>query len=106
MVIAQLVWLRADLVGPHEVFQHASALTGGYDCEVVAPCAGLVRSGSGLPVHASGGIAGADPAGIDTLVVPGGPGADQARLDSLLTGWIAQAAGGARRVASVCSGVG
>jgi transcriptional regulator GlxA family with amidase domain len=30
---------------------------------------------------------------------------DQARLDSSLTGWIAEAAGGARRVASVCSGV-
>jgi transcriptional regulator GlxA family with amidase domain len=93
-----------DLVGPHEVFQHASALTGGYDCEVVAPRAGLVRSGSGLPVHA-GGIAEADPAGIDTLVVAGGPGVDQARLDFSLTGWIAKAAGGARRVASVCSGV-
>jgi len=94
-----------DLVGPHEVFQLASALTGGYDCEVVAPRAGLVGSGSGLPVQASGGIAEADPAGIDTLVVAGGRGVDQARLDSSLTGWIAEAAGGARRVASVCSGV-
>jgi transcriptional regulator GlxA family with amidase domain len=94
-----------DLVGPHEVFQRASALAGGYDCEVVAPRAGLVRSGSGLPVQASGGIAEADPAGIDTLVVAGGGGVDQACLDSSLTGWIAEAAGGARRVASVCSGV-
>jgi transcriptional regulator GlxA family with amidase domain len=94
-----------DLVGPHEVFEHASALTGGYDCEVVAPRAGLVRSGSGLPVQASGGITEADPAGIDTLVVAGGHGVDQASLDSSLTGWIAKAAGGARRVASVCSGV-
>jgi transcriptional regulator GlxA family with amidase domain len=30
---------------------------------------------------------------------------DQARLDCSLTGWIAEAGGGARRVASVCSGV-
>jgi len=94
-----------DLVGPHEVFQRASALTGGYACEVVAPRAGLVRSDSGLPVHASDGIAEADPAGIDTLVVAGGRGVDQACLDSSLTSWIAVAAGGARRVASVCSGV-
>jgi transcriptional regulator GlxA family with amidase domain len=94
-----------DLVGPHEVFQRASALAGGYDCEVVAPRAGLVRSVSGLHVHASGGIAEADPAGVDTLVVAGGRGVDQACLDSSLTGWIADAAGGAKRVASVCSGV-
>jgi transcriptional regulator GlxA family with amidase domain len=94
-----------DLVGPHEVFQRASALTGGYACEVVAPRAGLVGSGSGLPVHASGGIGEADPAGIDTLVVAGGSGVDQACLDSSLSGWIAAAAVGARRVASVCSGV-
>lgn len=94
-----------DLVGPHEVFQHASALTGGYGCEVVAPRAGLIQSASGLPVHASWGVAEADPAGIDTLVVAGGRGVDEARLNSSLTGWIAGAAGGARRVASVCSGV-
>ena len=94
-----------DLVGPHEVFQNASALTGYYACEVVAPRAGLVRSRSGLPVLAGSSVAEADPAGIDTLVVAGGSGVDEARLDAALTGWIALAAGGARRVASVCSGV-
>lgn len=94
-----------DLVGPHEVFQHAAALGAGYDCEVVAPCAGLVRSGSGLSLHAGRGVGEADAAGIDTLVVAGGRGVDEARLDCALTGWIAEAAAGARRVASVCSGV-
>jgi transcriptional regulator GlxA family with amidase domain len=94
-----------DLVGPHEVFQHAAALAGGYRCEILAPQAGLVRSGSGLPVHAGRGIGDADPAGVDTLVVTGGRGVDDARLDPALTGWIAEAATGARRVASVCSGV-
>jgi transcriptional regulator GlxA family with amidase domain len=94
-----------DLAGPHEVFQYASTLAGGYACEVVAPSSGLVRSGSGLLVHAGSGVADADPAGIDTLVVTGGYGVDQARLDPTLTGWIAEAAAGARRVASVCSGV-
>jgi transcriptional regulator GlxA family with amidase domain len=94
-----------DLVGPHEVFQHAATLTDGYDCAVVAPSAGLVRSGNGLPVHAGTGVGDADPAGIDTLVVAGGQGVDQARQDPVLTGWIAAAAAGARRVASVCSGV-
>jgi transcriptional regulator GlxA family with amidase domain len=94
-----------DLVGPHEVFQNASGLTGHYDCEVVAPSAGLVRSRSGLLVLAGHGVAEADPAGIDTLIVAGGSGVDEARLDAALTGWIALAADGARRVASVCSGV-
>ena len=94
-----------DLVGPHEVFQHAGKLSAGYCCQVVAPCAGPVRSGSGLPVHAGHGVAGLDPGGIDTLVVTGGSGVDQARYDSALVGWIAAAGAGARRVTSVCSGV-
>jgi transcriptional regulator GlxA family with amidase domain len=58
-----------------------------------------------LAVHASGGVIEVGPAGIDTLVVAGGRGVDQARLDSSLTSWIAAAGGAARRVASVCSGV-
>jgi transcriptional regulator GlxA family with amidase domain len=50
-------------------------------------------------------MAGADPAGIDTLVVVGGVGVDAARHDAALVGWIAAAGGGARRVTSVCTGV-
>jgi len=94
-----------DLVGPHEVFQYAGELSCGYCCQVVAPCAGLVRSSSGLPVHATHGVAELDPGGIDTLVVAGGGGVDQARLDRALVRWIAAAGAGARRVTSVCSGV-
>jgi len=95
-----------DLAGPYEVFQHASRLTGGgYESEIVAPAAGTVTAGSGLPVYAGAGIAGADPAGIDTLVVAGGTGVDAARQDPALVGWIAAAGAGARRVTSVCSGV-
>ena len=41
-----------DLAGPSEVFQHASDLTGGYECLIAAPLAGLVTSSSGLPVQA------------------------------------------------------
>ena len=94
-----------DLAGPYEVFQSASGLTGGYRCEIVAPVAGPVTAGSGLPVIASAGIADVDTAGIDTLVVAGGGGVDTACLDTALTGWIAAAGGGSRRVTSVCSGV-
>jgi transcriptional regulator GlxA family with amidase domain len=94
-----------DLVGPHEVFAHASALTAhGYECRIVAPTSGLVRAHSGLPVHADYAVADLPPDGIDTLVVTGGFGVDQARDDLGLVDWIAAAAAGARRVTSVCSG--
>lgn len=91
-----------DLTGPHEVFHSAGE---DYACEVVAPRAGPVRSVSGLLVHAGHGVADLGPAGIDTLVVVGGQGVDRARQDQALVSWIAAAAAGARRVASVCSGV-
>ncbi len=90
-----------DLTGPHEVFHSA----GDYVCEVVASRPGPVRSAGGLLVHAGYGVADLDPAGTDTLVVVGGQGVDRARKDAALVSWIAAAAAGARRVASVCSGV-
>ena len=94
-----------DLAGPYEVFQHAGRLTSGYKCEIVAPAAGAVTAGSGLPVQAGAGLGGADPAGIDTLVVAGGSGVDVARHHRALVAWVAAAGAGARRVTSVCSGV-
>lgn len=94
-----------DLAGPYEVFQNASGLTDGYRCEIVAPVAGRVTAGSGLPVLAGGGVADVDVAGIDTLVVAGGGGVDAACREPELTGWITAAGGAARRVTSVCSGV-
>ncbi|MEU5645722.1 GlxA family transcriptional regulator [Streptomyces milbemycinicus] len=94
-----------DLAGPLEVFQHADRLAGGHSCRIVAPRPGLVRSSSGLPVHAAHGVADLDPGGIDTLVVAGGRGVDRARHDPELIGWIAAAAADARRITSVCSGV-
>ncbi|GAA2272366.1 MULTISPECIES: GlxA family transcriptional regulator [Kitasatospora] len=94
-----------DLVGPHDVFQYADSLSGGYDCRILAPSAGAVRSASGLPVHAGYGVADLDPCGIDTLVAVGGSGVDRAVRDGALTEWVAAAGATARRVTSVCSGV-
>jgi transcriptional regulator GlxA family with amidase domain len=94
-----------DLTGPFEVFQQASHLSGGYECEVVALAAGPVRSSSALAVHAGHGIGDLDPHGIDTLVVAGGPGVDAARKDRALAEWTGSAGASARRVTSVCSGV-
>lgn len=93
-----------DMAGPHEVFSHAARLGGGYVCEVVAARAGLVRSASGLLVQAAG-VQDRGPGGVDTLVIAGGSGVDQACHDELLVSWIAAAGAGARRVTSVCSGV-
>ncbi|MEU2762548.1 DJ-1/PfpI family protein [Streptomyces sp. NPDC007094] len=93
-----------DLVGPHEVFHHAGRLAGGYRCQVVAPRSGPVQAASGLPVHAGYGVDEVDPGSVDTVVVAGGQGVDQARLDARLTGWIREAGASARRVTSVCSG--
>jgi transcriptional regulator GlxA family with amidase domain len=94
-----------DLTGPSEVFHCAGNLAGCYCCQIVAPRPGPVRSPSGLRVHAEHGVADLDPAGIDTLVVTGGAGVDQACQDAALVGWIAAAGAGARRVTSVCTGV-
>ena len=94
-----------DLVGPHDVFRCAGALSGSYTTQVVAACPGPVRSGSGLTVSAECGVTGLDPGAIDTLVVAGGDGVDQACHDPALVGWLAAAGASVRRLASVCSGV-
>jgi transcriptional regulator GlxA family with amidase domain len=96
-----------DLVGPHDVFDHAGQVAGGpaYDLRVAAAAAGPVASSSGLPVHAGHAVADLDPRGLDTLVVVGGQGVDRACSDAGLVDWVARAGASARRVASVCSGV-
>lgn len=94
-----------DLSGPHEVFHFAGRLSGGYSCQIVAGRAGPVQSGSGLLMQATDGVGGLGPDGIDTLVVAGGGGVEQACEDGALVAWLAAAGAGARRVTSVCSGV-
>lgn len=87
-----------DLAGPYDVFAEA-----GYDCRVVAPTSGPVRSNKGLPVLAAG-IAETDPRITGTLLVAGGDGVHAARCRPDLLEWIRTAAGSAQRVSSVCSG--
>jgi transcriptional regulator GlxA family with amidase domain len=98
-----------DLVGPFDVFTGATLVlagTGrhvdGYDVVLASADGARVSTGTGLEL-----VAGPlpDPAGpIDTVVLPGGFGADAARRDRRLMDWIVAAASTARRVVSVCNG--
>jgi transcriptional regulator GlxA family with amidase domain len=100
-----------DAVGPHEVFagasQAAAALgrTGRYHVELVSVGGGPVRTESGLqlgtaPLPEPGDLS----LRIDTLVLPGGRGANAAADDDELIGFVCRIAPRCRRVATVCSG--
>lgn len=89
-----------DLTGPFEVF----ARCGGYKVELVSSRRdATLASSSGLA------LAGARDyrrfrGPIDTLVVPGGDGAEELRCDAPFLRWLARASRRARRTASVCTG--
>jgi transcriptional regulator GlxA family with amidase domain len=97
-----------DLVGPLEVFSAASevlARTGdrqrGYAVRVVTPGGDPIRSTSGLQIVPDGPL-GAQR--VDTLVIAGGAGIDEAVKDEQVVADVAALAKRARRVTSVCSG--
>src|SRR5687768_14062219 len=93
-----------DAIGPHEVFAGANRglpTEDRYELEVVAREPGTVTTESGLGLHAAG--LGAT-TGIGTLLLVGGGGVVEATRDEALVAWIRQAAAGAERVATVCSG--
>ncbi|MCV7278419.1 GlxA family transcriptional regulator [Mycolicibacterium flavescens] len=96
-----------DLVGPFEVFTGASMyLQGlgksGYDVRVVTCGGAPATTGTGLALLAEPLP---DPhASLDTVVLPGGSGLDDARADADLLAWVKAVSGRARRVVSVCTG--
>jgi transcriptional regulator GlxA family with amidase domain len=94
-----------DLVGPAEVFAAANDEVGGsaYRLLVAAVDAGPVTSSSHLSLLAPEALE--EIAGpVDTLLVVGGDGTTFAVADEVLVHHVDRLAGGARRVASVCSG--
>jgi transcriptional regulator GlxA family with amidase domain len=99
-----------DVTGPLEVFAGAhlalaAARPGepGYEVSTVAASMDPLRTSSGLTITPDQTLPrSGEP--IDTLIVPGGSGRRQAGADAELIDWIARAARGARRVASVCTG--
>ncbi|MCV7016237.1 GlxA family transcriptional regulator [Mycolicibacterium aichiense] len=91
-----------DLVGPHDVFTGAALLTeGGYRVSVASLDGRPASTPTGLAFVAE---AMPEPHGIDTLILPGGPGVDAAREDAATMAWIRAAAANSRRVVSVCTG--
>ena len=93
-----------DVTGPLEVFSSASRFLPAvrYRTQVVTTRGGPVRANCGLEFASSaiGDVTGP----VDTLMVAGGSGMDQAVADSELLAQIRRLAADARRVTSVCSG--
>jgi transcriptional regulator GlxA family with amidase domain len=97
-----------DVVGPFEVFAGATRIAAaqgrarGYAVTLASPAGTVVRAESGLGLAT---VPLPDPDGrVDTLVLPGGDGAQLARHDAELMAWVAAVAPRCRRVATVCTG--
>ncbi len=98
-----------DVVGPFEVFTGATlqlAAMGrgndGYAPVLTAVDGGPVATLTGLEFVAKPPPDPTEP--IDTIVLPGGMGVDEARANPAVIDWIRAAAPHARRIVSVCNG--
>jgi cyclohexyl-isocyanide hydratase len=89
---------QLDLTGPYEVL----ARVPGWRTEVVAKTRDSVRTDKGLVIVPTMDFA--DAPQFDLLVVPGGPGTDDAILDRETVGFVQRQASGARFIFGVCTG--
>ncbi len=108
--------MALDVVGPHDVFNAANTAldelgrrSARYQVQTVASATGPVRGQHGLALHADHTwstltFGDAEHSQIDTLLIPGGTGFEQVLTDHVMMSEIVQAASGARRIASVCTG--
>jgi len=98
-----------DMVGPFDVFTGATLnlaarhrFDDGYDVTIASVEGEPVTTGTGLVLVAQPLP---DPDGsIDTVVLPGGWGLDEARKNRDVVDWVKAVSGTARRVVSVCTG--
>ena len=92
-----------DLVGPFDVFTGAALLRNGA-YEVVLASSGLqpVSTGTGLAFQADPLPDPNEP--VDTVLLPGGAGVDDARANADVIAWIRGVAPTARRIVTVCTG--
>jgi len=94
-----------DVVGPAEVFSTAEQIApGAYSVDVVARAPNLLLTRSRAYGIAPSKSLAQCRGPIDTLIVAGGSGVDDAVADELLVRWVRSAARRSRRVASVCTG--
>jgi transcriptional regulator GlxA family with amidase domain len=97
-----------DVAGPLQVFASANDLIA--RCGGTLPYAPRVVAQGGMGVTASAGLglatAALPPTGaaLETLMIAGGQGVEEAAADSVLVDWVRARAMRARRVASVCTG--
>lgn len=99
-----------DVTGPLEVFAGAQSLLEagaspdpGYELCTISRDGQPLRTSSGLTITPDFSLSTA-PERIDTLIVAGGSGHEEACADQALIDWIADGAQTARRTASVCTG--
>ena len=100
-----------DVCGPLEAFFFAGAWLpqfgrtneAGYQCVVLAATPGSVRTTGGIEIVAPQSCFDIRD-GLDTLVVAGGIGVEQACKDPSLIEWVRSMAPRVRRVASICTG--
>jgi len=91
-----------DAAGPITAFEIAGRYGGSaYGLSVLAVAGGPVRSSSGVALSAMGL---SEAPQLDTLIVAGGDGVDQAARDLAILDYVRATSQSARRVASVCSG--
>ncbi len=100
-----------DVCGPFEAFffaDHWLSRLGrteepGYQPIIMAASPGPIQTMSGSQIVATHGFSEMTD-GLDTLIVAGGVGVEEASKDEALIDWVRSAAPQARRVVSICSG--
>ena len=99
-----------DITGPLEVFAGAQRLIAaesrdarGYEIRIISRDEAPLRTSSGMQIVPHGILSDA-PQPLDTLIVAGGAGCEQAAADPVLIEWLARNARTARRTAGVCTG--
>ncbi len=111
--IAQIIFENAqilDITGPMEVFSQANkffpSTSPAYSLSLVSAAKGPVKMTSGLCLVADNDFVSVSygKAPLDTLLIAGGSGVYQARLQNDLMAFVKTQATRARRIASICSG--
>lgn len=99
-----------DVSGPVQTFASANEIVAEsdrhppYRIAVVSRRGGTIGTSSGLQLVTQPASRVIGTARIDTLIIPGGPGVQEALKDQRTVAWVRHQSDGARRVASVCTG--